>query len=192
MHLASSNMQSFALWIVTSGALDLYIYIKKQGLAHENVQIIALCTLNIEGTKLVFAYFMYAKNALKYTRIVWVQWLPIASWMFKCAIEFTLWYALHVTTCKSLNFALLFLQILLDYLMNCLTHEPCMLKCARLCTVGQVLHIQVWKIFHFLVFVAPREKHGLAHANVQVIVLCTLNIDGTKLLFKCAKFSTLW
>jgi len=36
------------------------------------------------------------------------------------------------------------------------------------------------------------KKHGIAHAKVQVIKLCILNIDGTKILFKCAKFLTLW
>ena len=37
-----------------------------------------------------------------------------------------------------------------------------------------------------------KKKHGIAHAKVQVIELCTLNKDGTKILFKCAKFLTLW
>ena len=36
-----------------------------------------------------------------------------------------------------------------------------------------------------------KKKHGIAHAKVQVIELCTLNIDGTKILFECAKFLTL-
>ena len=48
-----------------TGSLDLYI--KKQGLAFANVKIIALCTLNKVGTKLVFAFFIYEKNAIKYT-----------------------------------------------------------------------------------------------------------------------------
>ena len=35
------------------------------------------------------------------------------------------------------------------------------------------------------------KKQGIAHAKGQVIELCTLNIDGTKILFKCAKILTL-
>ena len=90
-----------------------------------------------------------------------------------------LWdFALNVTICKSLHFALLHLDILLDYIINCITHETCKVNCARLCTIEHMLHIQVWKILQFAVFVAPKllnlffKKHGLAHENVQVIAYC--------------------
>ena len=99
--------------------------------------------------------------------------------MFKNAIYSTLGFALNVTICKSLHFALLHLDILMDYIINCITHETCKVNCARLCTIEHMLHIQVWKILQFAVFVAPKllnlffKKHGLAHENVQVIAHCT-------------------
>ena len=99
--------------------------------------------------------------------------------MFKNAIYSTLGFALNVTICKSLHFALLHLDILMDYIINCITHETCKVNCARLCTIEHMLHIQVWKILQFAVFVAPKllnlffKKHGLAHENVQVIAYCT-------------------
>ena len=76
--------------------------------------------------------------------------------MFKNAIYSTLGFALNVTICKSLHFALLHLDILMDYIINCITHETCKVNCARLCTIEHMLHIQVWKILQFAVFVAPK------------------------------------
>ena len=141
----------------------------------------AYCTLHLEhsGNKAFVCILNMCKNSLKYTWIVQKQWLPIASCMFKNAIYSTLGFALNVTICKSLHFALLHLDILSDYLINIITHELCKVKCARLCTMGHMLHIKIWKILQFAVYVAPKvlilflNKHGLAHENVQVIAHCS-------------------
>ena len=40
---------------------EALIYEKNQNFAHATLQNIALCTLKIVGTKLLFAYLIYAK-----------------------------------------------------------------------------------------------------------------------------------
>ena len=130
--------------------------------------------------------------------------------MFKNAIYSTLGFALNVTICKSLHFALLHLDILMDYIINCITHETCKVNCARLCTIEHMLHIQVWKILQFAVFVAPKllnfflknmvlhmkmcKSLHIAHfeyATLQYIVPHFGSLFCTLWIFQCAKSCTL-